>query len=368
MRIVQLIPSLQVGGAEKVAALLAEELVVLGHRVEVVSLAGESGSFLEAGLRDRPGIGLHFLGKGPGFEPRVIARLARLLRRLRPDVVHSHLHTLKYLLPARALSPRLPVVHTLHNLAEHEAVAADRRLQQLAFRIGVAPVAIGDAVADSVRRVYGLDPAAVIPNGIPVAAQRAPAGSRERIRAELGLPADALVLLFAGRLNPQKDPLRLVEALAAPELAARNLRLLIAGEGELREALEARIAERGLQERVQLLGVRRDVPALLAAADAFVLPSRYEGNPLVVMEAMSAGRAVVASAVGCVPELVSAETGRLVPAEDVAPLVDALSALTAAPDRLAAMGREGARVAETRFDTPVMARAYADLYARRGHR
>lgn len=355
MRVLQVIPSLGVGGAEVIVALLARELTALDHEVHVASLADPLDTWIERDLRDR-GVSVHHLGKRPGLDLRAIPRLRRVLRSVRPDVIHTHLHVLKYVLPAGA--PRRRVVHTLHNLAEHEATGVDQRLQRLAFRAGVTPVAIGQAVADSAADVYGRRPAAVIANGIPVPAQRSPKGTRQDVRAELGVSEHTPLFVVVGRLNPQKNHALLLNAMSQVPDAA----LWIVGDGELRAELEQQA--QALGDRVRFLGVRRDVPRLLAAADAFVLPSDWEGNPLVVMEAMAAGLAVAATDVGCVSELVDATTGHVVAAGDLEGLAAALRQLADDPDRTRALGRAGARVADERFDAPVMAAAYAQLYRR----
>lgn len=359
MRIAQVVPSLDVGGAERMAALLAMELHRAGETVTLVSLFASTGSWIETELR-KVGVPLVFLGKQPGLDLRMVGSLARALRALGPDVIHTHLHVLKYVLPAWPAIRRAHLVHTLHNLAEHELEAHSRGVQRLAFRLGVVPVAIGAAVADSVQVVYGRPAGATIPNGIPVAACAPPSGARASVVAELGLPATAPLLLAVGRLNPQKNHALLLEAFADPRLGAAHL--LVAGDGALRAELQARAEALGVAARVHFLGVRADVPRLYGAADAMVLASSWEGNPLVVMEAMAAGAAVVATAVGCVPELVTPDTGWLVPSGNARALADALAAVVADPAEAARRGAAGHTRAVARFDAPVMARAYLELY------
>lgn len=355
MRVTQVVPSLDVGGAERMAATLSLALRDLGHHVEVVSLYPPTGSWIERELREAL-LPVTFLGKRPGLDLGVARRLARVLSRHDPEVVHTHLHGLRYALPARA-GLRASYVHTVHNLADREVERPGRWLQALAFRAGVAPVAIGDAVAHSVLGVYGRPPRATVPNGIRLEACEVDAAIRVATRAAIGLGDADFTLLVAGRLGPQKNHAVLFEALAKVPAT-----LLVAGDGPLRAELQQRAAPLG--DRVRFLGARDDVPALLAAADALVLASAWEGNPLVVMEAMAAGRPVVATRVGCVPELVVEGTGILVAPGDVEALTAALSRLVAAPGDAAAMGAAALVHARRHFDARAMAERYADLYAR----
>jgi glycosyltransferase involved in cell wall biosynthesis len=160
------------------------------------------------------------------------------------------------------------------------------------------------------------------------------------------------------RLDAQKGLLHLVEAARAVPAAV----FLIAGEGPERTDLEAAARRSAVEDRVRLLGPRDDVPALLAACDVFVLPSLFEGAPLAILEAMAAGRPVVASRIGGVDELLlDGVTGLLVPPADPAALAGAILRLIATPAlrvRLADAGRERARA----FDAPAMARAVMALY------
>lgn len=368
MRVVQVIPSLSVGGAERVAAMLALEQKARGHEVEVVALGPSTGSWIEAEL-GRAWIPVRFLDKGPGLDLRVVPRLARALRRARPDVIHTHLHVLKYVLPALPAAPRARLVHTVHNLADREVEPQSLRLQKLVFGRLVEPVAIGEAVAASMARVYGRPPRVTIPNGVPTARFHPPPGARAAVRAPLGLDDAVPVVLAAGRLNPQKNHALLLEAMAQPAVATLGAHLLLAGEGELHEALAARAAAADLAGRVHLLGVRADMPALFGAADVFALSSTWEGNPLVVMEAMSAGLPVVATAVGCVPELVRAGPGEgapglLVPPEGPAAFAGALAELLGSARARREAGEAAARRAREVFDVGVMTEAYLGVYRR----
>ncbi len=168
------------------------------------------------------------------------------------------------------------------------------------------------------------------------------------------------VLACTARLAPPKDLLTLLDALTRP--GNERWRLQVIGDGPDRPAIEERRAALGLEGRVELLGHRDDVPALLAAADAFVLPTDWEGLPYAVLEAMAAGLPVVASAVGGIPEMVvPGETGALVPRRDADALGAALAELAADGERARALGAAGHRRAGTRFGLRRMVDRYDAL-------
>ena len=361
MRVMQLIPTLTVGGAERMVATLTGHLRRSGHAVAVVSMYDPLGTWIEDALRSE-GVPLHFLGKRRGLDVRMVPRVARVIDGFRPDVIHTHLYTLKYALAARAVRRRA-VVHTVHSLAHTELDRWSRLVQRWAFRAGVVPVAIGDAVAASVRSAYGRPELRIIPNGIPVSRYAPREGAGAAVRAALGISPETPTIVAVGMLNRAKNHEALLRALASARLRAIGAHLLLAGDGELRGPLEAEARGLGLEGRVHFLGVRSDVVDVLAAGDVFALASRWEGNPLSVMEAMAAGRPIVATAVGCLPELVSARAGRLVPSGDAAALEDALVRVLSDPGLARAMGAAAAEVARARFDSAVMARAYEELYA-----
>lgn len=163
----------------------------------------------------------------------------------------------------------------------------------------------------------------------------------DRFPAPAPLPEDGPHLVAIGRFAPQKGFALLVQAMALATPDLPGLRLVLVGDGELRDGITADIAAAGLADRVHLAGWQDEagVRAALADATALILPSFAEGLPVVLMEAMAAGRPVIATAIAGVPELVTPDTGWLVPAGDAAALADAIRALAATPpDRLQAMG------------------------------
>ena len=329
----------------------------------VISLFDPRGTKLNEILTQN-GIPVWYLGKRRGFDPRTFVRLARVLERFRPHVVHTHLYVLRYSL-AYMLGRRIPaMVHTVHNLAEREVEDwSGRLIHRVAFRQGVIPVAIAEKVAHSLRCLYGIDGVPLIPNGIPVADFRQPSIDRREWRRREGFaPTDVLFVCVAG-LRVQKNHALLLESFAWSPASDPRAHLLFVGGGKLMPNIEKQVKAMGLGERVHLLGPRSDVPEVLNAADVFVLSSDWEGNPLSVMEAMAAGKPVVCTAVGGVPELVEdGRCGLLVPPRDAEALAGAMSYTLENPETRTSMGNSAARRAVEHFDLKVMAEAYEDLY------
>jgi glycosyltransferase involved in cell wall biosynthesis len=359
LRVLQVLPSFNVGGAEVMASHLIRGLSGT-HDVFAASLAPPRHSPIERQLQESH-IPMWHLGKDRGFDARMFARFGRLLSEIQPDVVHTHLSVLRYTLPGSLLR-RVPLaVHTLHNVAEHESDTCGRLLQWFAFRGAVLPVAISKEVAATFRRVYGRDCRATISNGIPVKSYRRGGAEGTRWRKAHAFDSDAVLFVCVGRLDTQKNPLLLLRAFAA--LDDTRSHLLLLGAGNLRDQVVAEVRERGLQGRVHLLGKRSDVADCLAASDVFVLASNWEGQPLAVMEAMAAGLPVVCTAVGGVPELVrSGKHGILVPPGDQVALTGAMRCLRDDPQQRAAMGAAGRNHAADAFGLEHMAEEYANLY------
>ena len=358
LRVLQILPSFGVGGAEQLAGHLMVGLSE-SHDVTAVGLYPAMNTSIEHKLR-RAHIPIWHLGKRPGFDPRLYFALDRVLKQVRPQIVHTHLSVLRYALPA-LLRRRVPlVVHTLHNLAEHEADAFGRMVQRFAFRRAVLPVAISREVAASVKRVYGRECAAMIPNCIPVENYRRNVADGIRWRERERFDRDAILFTCVGRLEPQKNPRLLVEAFATIDDPRAHLVML--GEGSLRDELVEYIRKRRLS-RVHLLGKRSEVKECLAASDVFVLSSNWEGNPLAVMEAMAAGLPVIGTMAGGVPELVeSGQQGFIVPLGDCVGFANAMRTLLNNPELRAAMGNAACEHATAAFNVDRMAQGYASLY------
>jgi glycosyltransferase involved in cell wall biosynthesis len=361
LRVLQVLPSFSPGGAERMAVHLARALDPGRFQVEFASFYDPVWSDLETSVA-AAGLRLTHHGKRLGFDPRVFPRLALRVLGLRPDVIHTHLHVLPYVFPvARALGIRC--VHTVHSLAEKEALAALRGLYWSAFRLGVVPVAISPRIAASTCLRYSLPGVTLIPNGIPLQEYSSPEPGRDEWRRRAGFSPQDLLVTCVANFTPAKNHAGLLQALH--ELAAQvpGVCLLLVGEGELRPQVEADALRLGLHERVRFLGFRTDIPAVLAASDVFALASEWEGHPLAVLEACAAGLPVAGTAVGGLPDIVEHErSGLLVPAGDTRALAGALERLLTDAGLRKALGRRASEIAAAHFGSETMAVAYGELY------
>lgn len=329
------------------------------HDIGAVGLYPVSNSPTERRLADAR-IPVWHLNKSPGFDYRMFGALGRVFRDFQPDVVHTHLAAQRYVFPV-LLSRKTVVVHTMHNLAEYETDTFGRMLHWFAFRRNVLPVAISREVSASVKRTFGVESSATIPNCIPVEDYDHGSDVGIRWRAEVGIPPGAVVFTCVGRLEPQKNPFLLLEAFA--QIQDPRAHLVLLGSGSLTGSIDEFIRSRGLSDRVHRLGKRNDIPDALAASDVFVLASNWEGNPLAVMEAMAAGLPVIATGVGGVPELVeSGVEGLIVPANDVTAFHCAMQLLLDNSQRRKAMAHAARARALREFGLDRMVQGYAEFY------
>jgi glycosyltransferase involved in cell wall biosynthesis len=361
-RVAFLIGHLGRGGAEAQISLLAQGLSGRGIEVHMF-LISKSGPH-EAVLRDA-GIEVHHLGFGRASSGspdlvrclRGCARLIRLLRHIRPEVLHAYLFEGRMLGPPAAWLAGVPVmVAGRRNAGEPEQ--RHRRvviLERAMTRITDHVVTNAAAVAEEARTITKI-PArklSVIYNGLRASAfERA-----EPASIDTALP----VVLCVARLAPQKGHDILIEAASRLLQRGRPCTFLLAGEGRERHRLEE--LARGSRVDVRFLGDRTDVTALLAKADVVVLPSLWEGLSNAVMEAMAAGRPIVATAVGGTPELLDGR-GILVPASDARALAEGILRVLDDPDLAASLGREARVWAREHLDVDVLVDQHINLYQR----
>lgn len=321
LRILIITTGLKLGGAEQQVAALARAFVALGNAVAILSLT--QGQEIEL----PPDIRVTELGmrKTPLSMLAALRKAQQLVHQWRPDVVHAHMVHANLFARALARAGHMPpVICSAHSARE------GGRLRALAYRATDRWCNLTTHVSEAGRQAMVASGAVpdgrviVMPNGIDTRRFCPDDASRERVRRDLGLRPGEVLILNVGRLVPEKDQALLIEAFREVHRAFPESRLMIAGDGPMRDALTSQAAEYGLNHAVLLAGARNDIPQLLRAADVFALSSRIEGLPLAVGEALASGLPVVSTAAAGVAEL-AGDAASITPVGDATALASALA-------------------------------------------
>lgn len=384
--VLHLIANLDRGGAQEVVRTVVRDLPATGWRPVVAAFRdGPLRAAIEAdGVRVRILRGRRHSILSPVRASSELRAIRRELRGLvveeRASVVQTHLLGSLDFLPLslrQAGEPR--VLWTVHNalldLRPDQLPSRQRwllRAKRAGFRFAYRGlgrlvdgfVCVSDDVAAAVARAYRppRDRIFVVPNGVDVQRYAGATVARAELRAGIGLPADALLVIVVAKLYAQKGHRVLFDALADADLPGGHA-VLIVGEGPERAALERQARARGLAG-IRFLGNRADVPELLAASDLFVLPSLWEGLPMALLEGMAAGLPVIATEVaGTRQVVVSGESGMLVPPGDAAALAATISRLADDAAERQRLGRAARARVESEFSSVRQAARHAEVYA-----
>jgi glycosyltransferase involved in cell wall biosynthesis len=346
-----------IGGSERHLLTLLPALAARGLDVSFVGL-DVPGQGPEAFYRELERLRVPFdrLPSPRDLSPRTGALLRRVVGRRRPDLLHTHLvHADAY----GALVGGRTIVSTKHNDDPFRA-GPFRLVERMVTHRAARVICITEALARFNRDVVGLPAAKLRVVHYGMDAPPAPWGSDP---VPVPIPPGARIVLCVGRLVPQKGLDVVLRALPSIRAAEPRAVLVILGEGPEREALELLGQELGIADALRLPGHVGDVSAWLQRAELFVHPARWEGFGLVLLEAMLAGKAIVASRVSAVPEIViDGVTGLLVPPDDPAALAHGVGELLVDPARAAGLGAAGRDRARSSFSVDRMVEETLAVY------
>jgi glycosyltransferase involved in cell wall biosynthesis len=360
MRSIYVLNSIGTGGTERQVLALADRMRARGHVVALMVLLPASAGDLETSLDV---IHLDITKKVWGLF-RAQRRASQFVRDFKPDLLHSHNFLGNILARLLRLRHREPcLVSTIHNVYEggwHRMLS-----YRLSDPLAKRTTAVSRAVAERYTRNHAVpvSKCIVITNGIDVDRFTPDPQRRAEIRAQMGVSSE-FIWMSAGRIVPAKDYPNLLHAFARVHAAYPAAQLWIAGESAITGRKEYFVVatEKGVMDRVRWLGLRRDVPALLDAADGFVLSSAWEGMPLALGEAMAMQKLCAATDVGGVRELAGAAAA-IVPPRDPAELAAAmLTAMNAAPEVRQMQGDAARERIRTQFSMNARADEWESLY------
>ncbi len=365
LKICHILYGLGVGGIETLAVKLCNRMdsTRFDHLIVSLTRVDELEPELEPGAAR-----VVYFDKGPGTDVQIYPRIARLMLRERPDVVHTRNWAtfLEGVVPS--LAARVPGrLHSFDGMNAGELGPERKRrvvVQRLLLRYVDKVVARSDAMRDAMCSLLHLDPANVdlIADGIDLDRFDRPV-DRVAVRGRFGLSADDIVVGIVARLDPVKDHGTLLEAMAVAVAKEPRLKLLVVGGGPLAGDLADRAAALPCSSHIVFAGQQLDVPALYRAMDIYAQPSLYEGVSGAILEAMAARLPVVTTPVGGTVDIVAdGVTGLLVPVKNPAALGDALVRVASDPALGGRLGAAGRRLVETRYSLEQVVNQYARAY------
>ena len=354
MKILQVLPELRLAGAQIMVENLTRELIRNGNTVEVVSLYSNRTPLTERMEKDN--IPIHFLEKKSGFDITVVFKLRKIIKEFKPDVIHSHTYSLKYAYFASRFVYKRKIVHTVHNIAEKEASDANKRLQKRLFNKEIVqPVAISPIVKETILKYYCLDESQVpmIYNGISLC-------SCIR-KASYKINEKDINIVHIGRLQEQKNHELMLNTMREVVKENSGIKLHCYGTGPLKDSLESMIEKYGLKNNVILEGLTDKQFEVLNSADIFVLPSKWEGMPITLIEAMGTALPIIVTPVGGIPDMIENGVSGIICADDPSDLKNAIFTIISDEELRGRLGKNAFEKAKC-FSSEVMEKAYEEIY------
>lgn len=352
MKILHLLDSFSVGGAERLVVRMANAQAQIGHDVCI-------GAFSDGPMKEECNVPFVLFQKPPGFSIRFLNSLVRFLKKERINVLHTHmLQADLYGAAAVRISGGKHVL-TLHG-ASIFSKRKGRTLMPLVSKHCTGMVAVSNALADEMRSLGGH--AVMIHNGVDLQEISRKMLSKETARKRLGIEEDVLVIGSVGNLRSVKNFPMLISSMSFLVREGINASCIIVGDGVDRDLIERAGANLGVT--VYLLGIRSDIPEILSAFDVYACTSEREGISMAILEAMATKLPIVATRVGGNPELVSeGETGFLATRGNSTEFASALKQLALVPSLREKMGRAGRERVEQRFSFSEMISSYESIYS-----
>lgn len=351
-KILQVIPHLNLGGAEVMCKHLSVELKAAGYDVTVVSFLNDRSK--NTADLEKAGIPVIYLDKKGRFDISFFKRLRKVVRDNSPDVIHTHLGAIKYVAIA-SFGLKKHIVHTVHSVAQQECGRVSKILNKIFIKFKkVTLVGLSHIVAQTIHEVYRLplEQIPVVFNGVPL--------ETCRVKNDWSLHRPISIAHVAG-FRPVKNHIELIGAIKLLIERGYEVRLFLYGDGEERERIEQCISQNQLQESVVLCGFCDDVASYLQESDLFVLPSLYEGISISVIEAMGTGLPVVASAVGGIPDMITDGEDGLLCEPTAESIAEKIGKLIDDHELRSRLGQKAIQSAE-RFSAASMLEGYLEIY------
>ena len=353
MKIVQVMPDFGLAGAETMVENLSCGLAAEGCDVLVISFFDLHTAITER-IENR-GIKIKYLGKKRGFDPSIISKMRKIIKAYQPDVIHTHRYVLPYAFLA-SMGFKAKRVHTVHNVAQKEQTKVGKNINRVLFRyFNVVPVALSKEIQRTIQEVYGLpdNRIPVVFNGIDLS---------RCIVKESYARKDTFTVLHIGRFMDVKNHELLLRSFARFKGQHSDARLQLLGDGELKENMMQLAGQLNITDAVEFAGLQSNVYPWLHNADVFILPSKFEGMPMTLIEAMGTGLPIIASNVGGIPDMLSSQMEALLIEPKEEKIIEALEMVYSDAKKREYWGRNALQRSSL-FSSQAMARKYLQLYS-----
>lgn len=353
MKIVQVMPDFGLAGAETMVENLSCGLAAEGCDVLVISFFDLHTAITER-IENR-GIKIEYLGKKRGFDPSIVSKMRKIIKAYQPDVIHTHRYVLPYAFLA-SMGFKAKRVHTVHNVAQKEQTKVGKNINRVLFRyFNVVPVALSKEIQRTIQEVYGLpdNRIPVVFNGIDLS---------RCIVKESYARKDTFTVLHIGRFMDVKNHELLLRSFARFKGQHSDARLQLLGDGELKENMMQLAGQLNITDAVEFAGLQSNVYPWLHNADVFILPSKFEGMPMTLIEAMGTGLPIIASNVGGIPDMLSSQKEALLIEPKEEKIIEALEMVYSDAKKREYWGRNALQRSSL-FSSQAMARKYLQLYS-----
>lgn len=289
IRVLQIIPSFGVGGAEK---LVLDYLTYFNKdsvKIKAISMYGEKDTIYDHFIKEN-NLDVEYLDKKTGLDLSMIFKINKVVREFKPDIIHTHMYCLKYTFLSIIFNNNYNTkfFHTIHSEPEKNAKGLEKFINKIAFKyFNVTPIALTNDLAKKVNGYYNIKNSVVINNGIDI--EKFFVRNKNNLRTDLNIPNDSLVIGHIGRFVQSKNHDFIVDIFKKLNEKVNNSYLILVGDGDLKKYIENKVQKLGLEGKVIFLGIRKDIPEILNTFDVFLFPSIYEGFPITLIEAQAAG-------------------------------------------------------------------------------
>ncbi len=351
MKIIQIIPLLDLAGAETMCENLTNSLIKLGHEVIVISLYDYHSIITER--MEKNGIKIIYLNKKSGLDLSLTIKLVKIFKEYKPDIVHSHLYAGKYAHVAASICGVPGKVYTIHNIAKNEAGKMNRTFNRFLFKhCHVVPVSLSKEIQKSVVDEYNINfkDTPVIFNGV----------SMEKWHIINDYTGNKKIL-HIGRFSAQKNHEVLVKAFSTVVNRGHDVSLYLYGQGELEESIKELVKNLHMDKKIFFCGLIDDVYSVMESTDIFVLPSLFEGMPMTLIEAMGTGMPILASNVGGIPDMIENEKSGLLCEPTVEEVAAGLEKLISSEEDRKLYG-QNAVISSEKYSADKMAKDYYEIY------